>query len=247
MIPILDFDGVVVDSVLDGFIISYDTFLKEFKDAKKDFLVKDMHELQKTNPQQIEQFRKLRPFLKYGGDYILMHYAIDKQLQITTMQQFTELREQFKDKIDKWSYEVHVSRDLIMKDDLEGWMHLSPPFKEIMQLMNTTKNKLYIASANEKKTIIEMLNFHNIKFPQENIFDCNFAKEKVKIMEHIKNLEQCDFNNLLFIDDQVEHLKNTKHLGIQVGLATWGYCNEQQQEEANKNNIPLLDLQTINF
>ncbi|MDA1197157.1 MAG: hypothetical protein O2779_04290 [Nanoarchaeota archaeon] len=242
MIPILDFDGVVVDSVLDGFIISYDTFLKEFKQSKKDFLVKDMHHLQQQKPEQIEQFSKLRPFLKYGGDYILMHYAIDKQLDITKMQQFTDLREQFKEKIDPWSNQVHVSRDIIMKDDLQGWMQLSPPFEKVMQLMNTTKKTLYIASANEKKTIIEMLNFYNIKFPEEKIFDCNFAKEKVKIMQHIKELEQCEFKELLFIDDQVEHLKNTQHLGIQVGLATWGYCNEQQKEEATKNNIPLLTL-----
>ena len=246
MIPILDFDGVVVDSVLDGFIISYDTFLKEFKQAKTDFLVKDMHELQQANPEKIEHFRTLRPFLKYGGDYILMHYAFDKQLEITQMQQFTELREQFKEKIDHWSKQVHVSRDIIMEDDLEGWMQLSPPFTEVMQLM-TKEKKLYIASANEKKTIIEMLNFHNIPFNQDNIFDCNFAKEKEVIMKHIQEKEKCEFSNLLFIDDQVEHLKNTKHLGINVGLATWGYCNEQQKEEANKNNIPLLTLHNINF
>jgi len=60
-------------------------------------------------------------------------------------------------------------------------------------------------------------------------------------MKHIVNLYQIKFRDIYFVDDQVNHLIQTKTLGVKVLLAGWSYANNIQKEEALKQKIPIIE------
>ena len=53
-----------------------------------------------------------------------------------------------------------------------------------------------------------------------------------------------DFNNICFIDDQLNYLEESKELGVQVFLAGWGYCTEEQKGIARKQDITVIEKET---
>jgi FMN phosphatase YigB (HAD superfamily) len=60
-------------------------------------------------------------------------------------------------------------------------------------------------------------------------------------MKQIIKLYNIKFEDIYFVDDQVNHLIQTKTLGVKVILAGWSYATEAQKKEARKQNIPLIE------
>ncbi|MCG2820979.1 MAG: hypothetical protein L6371_03730, partial [Candidatus Atribacteria bacterium] len=49
------------------------------------------------------------------------------------------------------------------------------------------------------------------------------------------------FEEIYFVDDQVNHLIQTRLLGVKVLLAGWSYATEAQKEEAQKQDILVIE------
>ena len=60
-------------------------------------------------------------------------------------------------------------------------------------------------------------------------------------MKHIVKLYNVKFEEIYFVDDQVNHLIQTRPLGVKVLLAGWSYATDIQKEEALKQNITIIE------
>ena len=95
------------------------------------------------------------------------------------------------------------------------------------------------ATNNRKDSIQPFLKNYNIE--PLIISDSKVSIDKKKQLKRIKNKLKVNFDEIHFVDDQVRHFSKLIPLGIKCYLATWGYNNEEQQEEAKKQGAIFLN------
>ena len=110
-------------------------------------------------------------------------------------------------------------------------------FEPVIKLARvfSDKNRLFIATLKDKKSVIDLLKYKNLNINDSHILDLGYGDNKFdhisKILKINSNLST---NNFMFIDDNIKHIMETAPLGISTFLATWGY-NKFKKIESDKN------------
>jgi len=75
----------------------------------------------------------------------------------------------------------------------------------------------------------------------KDIFDKNYGKNKSDHMKAIVAQYKVNFEDIYFVDDQLSYLEETQILGVNVFLAGWGYCTEEQKNIARQKSITVIE------
>ena len=133
--------------------------------------------------------------------------------------------------------------------DFDGWARLTPPFGCVDSIRKLAdKYETLIVTTNAAECIIGLLAepYLNPNIKEENIVDLHISTDKALQMKHITKKYKVKFQDIYFVDDNLNHLLATEQLGVNVYLAGWGYCTEQQKAFAEeKENITLLTEESI--
>lgn len=208
----LDFDGVIIDSVNECFLVSKDIYYG-FANFKYDINVYK------------KIFYAFRGLVNPPFEYIVLHKTIECYLKNNSLDfklKFAELKKGVnQDQKNKFGCLFFQLRKYYQKD-INNWLSLH----HITDFGKTLQNKklpdYFIVTTKNKESVRLLLNYFNIKI--ENIFDIEYYRQlgsKGKIISNF--LDNSKYNEAVFIDDSVENLYSANDKRIKCYFADWGY------------------------
>jgi len=248
----LDFDGVIVDSVLDSLFVGHNSYLRLYRgEAKgsfggKIFTFKNWEEIKKHYPKEIKYYRTLRPYIRGAIDYGIIQKLMEEKKFIKTQEEFDNYRETVEFDFEAYDKEFYKERERLQNIDYSAWFNLEPAYPKItegMKKLLEEGTKIVIATSNRRKAIAKCFSpdYFGFAIEPKNILDKRYGEDKSEQMKQIVKLYNIKFKDIYFVDDQVSHLIQTRPLGVKVFLAGWSYATEAQKKEARKQNIPLIE------
>ena len=247
----IDYDGVIVDSVMDSLFVSHNAYLELAGNSPKKnfggekFTFHNWAAIQEKYAPEIQYYRTLRPYIRVATDYGLIQKLMEEKRYLQNQQEFDRYRNMVQFEFEKFYKLFYQERKRLQEASFEGWLKLIPPYQKIVQGINQFVQegvKVIVATSNRKEFIARAFQpeYYNIAINEEDILDVTMGEDKSKQIKHIVRLYGIEYNKIYFIDDQLSHLMQTRDLGISVFLAGWSYATQQQKEEADRKGIRVI-------
>ncbi len=248
----VDYDGVIVDSVMDSLFVSHNAYLKVFGGAKKKnfggkpFTFQNWPIIRKKYKKEIQYYRSLRPYIRGATDYGLIQKLMEEGKYIQNQQEFDKYRETVQFDFQNFHDAFYQARREAQQESFEGWLSLIPPYQEVIKGIHQFVSeglKVIVATSNRREYIARTFQpqYYNIPVEAEDILDFCFGEDKSSQIHHICDKYGLNYQDIYFIDDQLAHLEQTGDLGIHVFLAGWSYATGQQKKDAQAQNIPVIE------
>jgi phosphoglycolate phosphatase-like HAD superfamily hydrolase len=226
-VAVLDFDGVICDSVDECFASSSLAY----------------YGLQHTTmpaaagSDRRVDFARLRPFIRTGEDYLLIHELIDEGVAVCDQAQFDEMaRRAGLEKMARFRELFYRGRMMLLRKDRDAWMSMNriyPPARTALE--SAVGKPLFILSTKRPEFIQEILSHAGMQVPGDRILHSGDDR-KLPIVERVRS--EGDFERAVFVDDQVDHLLDNPFPRVSVYLASWGYV--ASEKAARNAGIPVL-------
>lgn len=248
----LDFDGVIVDSVLDSLFIGHNAYLRVYGQGKKKyfggklFTFENWEETKNQHQEEIKYYRTLRPYIRGATDYGLIQKIIEENKSIKDQEEFDNYRKTVRFDFEAYEREFYKERERLQNISYRAWFNLEPPYPKVIEGINKLLEegiKIVIATANRRKAIARSFTpeYFGFNIEPEDILDKRYGENKSKQMKQIAKLYNVKFEEIYFVDDQINHLIQTSALGVKVLLAGWSYATKIQKEEARKQKILVIE------
>jgi len=240
----LDFDGCIVDSIMEALFVTYASYRKYINKRTKIFdnkkpEINDFLSLISHYRPQVKKFRQCRHYIKDASDYAVILHIIENDLEVSDDDDFFKIKRFIPEEDLKKYYECfYDTRTKIIKNNFEAWAKLTPGFSCIGALRKLAKeHKTIIATTNNKHSIIDILAepYLNLNIKEEDIVDLHISTDKIIQMKYITRKYKVKFKDIHFLDDNLGQLLAVRPLGVNVYLASWGYCTEEQKDFAKKS------------
>lgn len=225
---VLDFDGVICDSVEECFASSWTAY----------------HELVRGEPGATpapgsrEAFAGLRPFVRSGEDFVFIHEIIDRGLRVDSQASFDEAARTGGD-AERARYRelFYRARTEFLARDRAGWLALNRVYPHVASALSRLPPSAppFILSTKRPGFIAEILAAHSVTIDPARIVWSD-AEPKLVTVEKLR--ASADAPRALFIEDQVDAIIGNANPLVNVFLATWGYV--QQEWLRDPGGVPLL-------
>ncbi|MBN2289427.1 MAG: HAD family hydrolase [Candidatus Glassbacteria bacterium] len=247
----LDFDGVISDSLLESYLITwriagrFDPLL-----APDDgFLptLENIHRFRERHLMHWNSFRALVPFCNRGEDYLLAHRAVREKRHITTQEEFSSFaRSQPRDQLDRFHQEFYVERYRLADENRQAWLALNAAYPGVADALEALAGRftLAVATSKDRESVRLLLQDYGMEglFEPRAVLDKSAGASKRAHLDALHEIYRCPFDRMTFIDDKVAHLLNCAPLGIRPCLAGWGYNGPAEHELARSHDIPVLKI-----
>ncbi|MEA1939133.1 MAG: HAD family hydrolase [Candidatus Caldatribacteriota bacterium] len=248
----LDFDGVIVDSILDSLFVSHNAYLRFYGQKRKKyfggelFTFENWEKIKRNYQKEIKYYRTFRPYIRGATDYGLIQKLLEEKKVIGSQEEFDNYKKKTDFDFRNYEEEFYKERERLQNKDYRAWFNLEPPYPEIIKgVKKLLENgvKIVIATSNRRRAIMKSFTSEYFGFfiPPKDILDKRFGEDKSEQMKYIVESYKVSFKDIYFVDDQISHLIQTKLLGVKVFLAGWSYATKTQKEDARKQNIPLME------
>lgn len=230
---VFDFDGVIVDSLEECFIVSTRAYKELGGNIKISNKVKFL-------------YKKYRPYLRITEDHLPAFKMIEKGIFDKNYIRNSRLkfRKEKKDFVEKF---YKIRRELQRKD-LSKWISLHKPFKNVVDLIKRKEKSwnIFISSAKDKYSILKILRSLGIRMSSRRFFSREFSNDKSEHIKMISSIYKIPENKIIFIDDVLENLEMIKRKSkAKPALASWGYTTKEHKMMARKMGIKILHLEKL--
>ena len=213
MLTFLDFDGVIVDSIEECYLVSKKAYFGYANFPFPEFEYKDL-------------FYKYRGLVRPPYEYMFLHKAIELHMQNKNH----KVRKLFGKMISKgpdkdsmfFEKEFFYIRDLFKSDNFDNWVSINPLTKFGKTLVGNQNPNVNIITTKNRDATESLLDYYNI--PVSAIYANDEIKKigsKGKVIKLI--LDKKKENSAIFVDDATEHLETVSDSRIQCFFADWGY------------------------
>ena len=214
---VLDFDGVICDSIHECFLSSWTAYHSLYRgeppgpipdEARRDFAV-------------------LRPFIRTAEDFVLIQEMLAEGKSVQDQAEFdAALLRAGAEKRELFRRLAHEARTRLLEKDRNAWLAMNGLYPHVKQALLSMKSfpRVAVLSTKKPRFIIEILRWHGVDLPQERIFE-SVHEPKLAATERIRLQAACE--RALLIEDQVDHIKGNTNLRVQGRLATWGYVRKE--------------------
>lgn len=236
---VLDFDGVVCDSTLECLVTSWNAWQEI--DGKK---IKKFSEKQ-FSKNQIKEFYRLRPYVKGAGEYFTIYQAKKKNIVIDNDHKFRELSLFWKSEITEYKNLFYRERDLLRDADLENWVNLHFIYSEVIKFLRDKLplKQIYVATLKDGKSVRNILEKQKIFLDKSLLFDESKISSKLEALDIISTETNTEKRDVIFVDDNLNHLVDPNNRGYKVFLAAWSNTPMDFIVGAKKSNISILNHQ----
>ena len=235
---VIDFDGVICDSTYECLVVSYNAWQKYNNLEKRKYKVSDF------DINYIEKFKNLRPYVKGAGEYLVLFEIMEyRKINDCSLSQYNEVLSSIKDKLVDFKKVFKLEREILRKKNYEDWLNLHILYDDVIKFMERFRKekKLFIATLKDKKSINILLDSVNFHISKENIYDASQIKSKLDGLNLIRKNYNIQINEILFIDDNIDHLIDPNKSGYKSFLAYWCNPKEDFKVKAINNNIKILN------
>ena len=236
---ITDFDGVVCDSVIECFLVTYNAYGK-----LQNTLFERVLDIETISRKKREEFRRLRVYLKGAEDFIPLLMTMEQNLSITSQEAFNSFREHLQERLPDYVAAFYAERDYLFQNEKELWLSLNPLFEHVGKAFKERSSfeNLRILTTKRQLDAYEIFKFQGIDFPKEQILYVKADDKPQRLPELLKS-QQAEFEKSVYVEDQVDFLVASKGQNIGSFLTDWGYVSPEQRDLARQNDIPIISQQ----
>jgi len=213
---VLDFDGVICDSIDECFAVSWVAYHALFR---KDTAA--------SSPAARRNFARLRPFIRSGEDFLIIQEVLSTGSAVRDQAEFDELaRRAGAGKRAMFRELFYAQRSEMLAKDRDSWLALNrvyPHMKKAFGVLGPGA-PLYVLSTKEPQFIAEILSANQIEIPRQRILE-SVSEPKLVTTERLR--AEGGFQDAILVEDQVDHLRENRNPHIRGFLAAWGYVQEE--------------------
>ena len=236
---LLDFDGVIVNSIDECLLISYNAF-QQFENTGVP-LTDDLSNIALSYQRY---FNSNRSFVRPAAEYYLLHQAYKENIEIIDNKSYKELLILHKDKLLFYQKVFFNERNRLRLVNKKKWLRLHSVYNNLAEYWNILSRiyDIFIVSNKDKVSIILLMNHFDLPIKDNQIFGVEFGTDKSIIIENIIRSTSTKLENVYFIDDNLDNLKSVKDLNIKLYHAMWGYGDTQENDDSNIEKIYPEDI-----
>jgi len=228
----LDFDGVICDSVNECFVSSWIAFHDRYRgDSPVAVPLEDYAE-----------FRRMRPFIRAGQDFLLLHELICEKLTVGNQTEFDAAADRAgQEKLATFDSLLYTVRDELVAEDLDFWLPLNKPYGCLAGSLRAVAHnpEVWIVSTKRSEFIARILRYWQIDWDESRIV----LPVRMTKIDTIKSImRQHDYSTGIFVDDQQDHLQREPGSGIDCRLAEWAYGGPGSGLQPGVDRIGLEEL-----
>lgn len=213
-----DFDGVIIDSMQECLLTSYNAFLS-FGNSEAQSV-----SLTAIPASVSEHFFKFRKYVRPAGEYYLMHQSLVESEDIATPEAYQRYVKLKKDKISAFQPLFFQQRNSFRQENEQEWLELHQVYPHIFGAWERLQmDYKFIVVSNKDKRSIKMLLDHFHLGPVSEIYGSDFSNNKYEIIQHLIKSKHLSHADVVFVDDHAGHLRDVQPLGVKLGFANWGF------------------------
>jgi phosphoglycolate phosphatase-like HAD superfamily hydrolase len=194
---VLDFDGVICDSVEECFVSSWEA-RHRLRDAAA-----PVPEPPAGGP---ASFARLRPFVRNGEDFLVILEAADRGAAVADQAAFDALAADIGPRVlRKFKARFYEARERLLAEERGRWLRLNrvyPHSREALLAATAAGIPLRILSTKRHPYILEILSANGVALPAGDV--CTTTGPKVPVVRDLLAASGC--GNAVFIDDQIDYL-----------------------------------------
>jgi phosphoglycolate phosphatase-like HAD superfamily hydrolase len=235
---VLDFDGVISDSVRESFTVS----LRSYLDLRPNSPLAE-REREDLYP----AFLELMPLGNRAEDYGTAVTAIETGRALTDQEGYDAFRAaQDPEWLERYHRRFYEVRTELAGNDPDGWLGLMRPYAPFLDLLRRRAGNVdyAIATSKDLRSVEASLSAYGASdlFSPNLIMDKETGASKTAHLQRLRELLGLDYTAMTFVDDKVNHLDAVAPLGVRCALATWGYNGPREHELARQRGYLLCTL-----
>lgn len=228
----LDFDGVLWDSVGECWLCCTETLKVDFgKAVSSDSAVQDA-------------FHRGRWLVRTGGDFLLVYeLAIEdpkRDFDAFTKADFQKLRESESKRVAEFEKKFYARRELLRENETQRWLDSQKPYPEVVAQFAGLKeafDEVVLITTKDGPSARKLLESADIELA---IWSRETGVDKGEQILDLCKKRNHTPDKILFIDDLLENLEQTRRVGTPGFLAEWGYNNPAEQKAALDEGYKVL-------
>ena len=237
---VFDFDGVICDSSYECLISSWNAW--QIFNKKVNF----RYEILSFEQLYINNFLKLRPYVRGAGEFFLVHKLIELDVEVNSQNEYDLLVLENKQFIDDFKKLVYDEREKLRSNQEKKWIDLHFMYKEVVEIMMSIPSEnLFIATLKDAKSVSILLASVNINIENSRILDQSMIKSKLDALDQISMISNRKKDEIVLIDDNINHLIPPKTFGYNVFLTTWGNVLPEFSAIADSYGIEKVFLENL--
>ena len=230
---VLDFDGVICDSIDECFISSWTAYFGLYLERRPAYMPVSLR----------RDFARMRPLVRGGEDFVLIQEILEKGGMVAGQEDFDAMaRQAGPDKLRNFHELFYKARTELLENDRPSWLGLNRIYPHVVSAFQHISPGAPVSILSTKKPdfIAEILTAKGIRVPREKI-RYSAREKKLDIVAEVA--EESGSGDAVFIDDQIDHLLGRSERPgelprIEVFLATWGYVQDDWLREPLR--VPII-------
>ncbi|MDP2923769.1 MAG: HAD hydrolase-like protein [Candidatus Omnitrophota bacterium] len=232
-ILIIDFDGVICDSINECFLVAYNAY-----SSLKDGVMAQKWRFNFDGPLSLKRhFFLNRHLVRPAKEYFILFKAFDDSgnNQISE-KKFKYLANKYKNESLAFGKEFYKTRERFRRKYPKKWLRLHKIYPGIAEGIRSLSKtfKIYVSTTKDRGSVKALFLQNRIKIADRFIYtkERGLSKsETVKII-CVKNGRRPE--DVWFIDDNITYLDELLKLNINCCLAKWGYISKDSVAMARK-------------
>jgi phosphoglycolate phosphatase-like HAD superfamily hydrolase len=215
---VLDFDGVICDSVEECFVSSWEARAR---------LTDGTGPVSQPPADGLASFSRLRPFVRNGEDFLVILEAADRGVAIRDQAAFDALAADIGPRVLRtFRTRFYEARERLLAEERPRWLRMNrvyPHARAALQDANASGLPLRILSTKRAPYILEILSANGVPFVREHVH--HTTGPKVPVVRELLDASGC--RRAVFVDDQIDFLLDLDDPRIEGRLASWGYVRPE--------------------
>jgi phosphoglycolate phosphatase-like HAD superfamily hydrolase len=250
----LDFDGVISDSAPESFAVALLTYTQMIKGSSFDDRRAVLESGCLPAPDLLAQdplyvaFIGLMPLGNRAEDFAISLSALEAGRSPADQAAYDAFRSELdEDWLQQFHHRFYENRAALSQRDSTGWRRMMGPYLPFLEILHRRSGDalLAIATAKDAVTVAALMRDYGIEalFPQERVLDKETGVHKDAHLRQLHETVGVAYDEMIFVDDKVNHLDRVAELGVQCALAAWGYNGEREIELARQRGYQVCTLE----
>ncbi len=238
---VLDFDGVLSDSARESFEVALRTYRAlgtetAFADRDREALYAD--------------FLEIMPLGNRSEDFAIALVALERGVPLADQRAYDGFRATLDEAwLRRFHKRFYRERARFAAEEPERWNALLGPYPEFLALLRRRAAccPYAIATAKDRRSVMALLDRYAVRdlFPDARVLDKETGVSKVEHHRWLHETTGVAYEEMVFIDDKVNHLDAVSGLGVRCILAAWGYNGAREHAVATAAGHGVHTLETI--
>ena len=218
---ILDFDGVLCDSIEECMIVSYNAYY-----SNENLIVSNF-------PNSFrEYFHTYRYLIRPAGEFYLIWESYFHNRDFKNIS-FEDMKTYYLTQITEFQSKFYTYREKL-KRNRDYWTSLHKLYKNTLKFFSKYQDNIFIVTNKDRNSVEMIASAHGYLDKLSGIYSKEMSTDKSFLVDKLIHDQPhlSDSYNLYYIDDNEQNLYTVcKHSGGNINLtgllARWGYCSEK--------------------